>query len=257
MYAVEARRVLVLEDYPDLAGVLSDVLRARGFEVTTATSGIEGLLRITRERFALVLLDLDLPELSGMGVQRAMRDVSAAATIVMSGRAGPWKAEALEVGATACLSKPFDLDALVLMVERVLALAEPRQPWPADVLELGRADLARVQKLSPSELDELPFGAIGVDRTGIITAYNRYEETSVGRSAESVIGTRLRDLAPCLMVKEFLDALDEGRRCRELDTVLRFVFPFCGGWRAVNVRLYCDPPSESVWVFVAQRLQLH
>lgn len=68
-----ARRLLIVEDDPDLREVLSEFLRREGFEVTTASDGERGLALIEREEPDLVCLDVMMPELDGIEVCRRLR----------------------------------------------------------------------------------------------------------------------------------------------------------------------------------------
>src|SRR5215471_4560827 len=66
-------RVLLVEDYPDLAEVMAEFLRAEGLDVTTAQSGREALEAAAASRPQLLLCDLNLPDMSGLDVVRGLR----------------------------------------------------------------------------------------------------------------------------------------------------------------------------------------
>ena len=72
-----ARTILVVEDEPTLRETLVDALEADGFRVVVAADGREALTRFRAERPDLILLDLMLPELSGIEVTRIIRAESA------------------------------------------------------------------------------------------------------------------------------------------------------------------------------------
>ena len=70
---------------------------------------------------------------------------------------------------------------------------------------------APIDTMSEGELDKLPFGAIQLDRTGIILSYNRTEANLTGRDPRRVIGRNFfTDVAPCTNVKEFAGRFREG-----------------------------------------------
>ena len=77
-------------------------------------------------------------------------------------------------------------------------------------------EMERIDDLSSEEFDELPFGAIKLDSTGRILAYNAMEESISGRRAEDVLGRDFfTEVAPCTNVQGFAGQFREGvkRRC--------------------------------------------
>ena len=70
-------KILVIEDSPEFLGVLAeDVLPLHGYEVLTATTGREGLSKLSSESPDLVLLDLELPDMSGMEILRRVEEAA-------------------------------------------------------------------------------------------------------------------------------------------------------------------------------------
>ena len=106
--------------------------------------------------------------------------------------------------------------------------------------------------LTPAELDLLPFGAIHVDRNGIIDAYNVAEEQLASRTRDQVIGKMFFDhVAPCTRVQTFYGAFQEGIRRGQLNEVFDFTFHFPHGTREVRIRMiYSETPRPGVWIFV-------
>lgn len=246
-------RVLLVEDDPGLLEALAFLLEGRRFDVTSTRSGLEGLQVAAEQRPEVVVLDVDVEDLSGLGVARAMRDFGHTPLIVMSGRDAPWREEAFEHGAVVCLPKPFDRDALEAAIEATLAGTAEPAPWPGDVRALAPEDLERVARLSPSDLDALPFGAIRLDAQGRIVSFNAYEQRHAALQASAVVGKLFSEVAPCTQVQSFLRAVEEGRANGQLDRVLRFVFPRHGALSVVSVRLYLDPSSGQLWLLISQR----
>jgi photoactive yellow protein len=112
--------------------------------------------------------------------------------------------------------------------------------------------LARVDALTPEELDVLPFGAIQLDRHGRILRYNETESRLSRLPASDAIGRDFfAEIAPCTKVREFGGRFLTGVKHRDLDTSFRFHFPFAHGPRTVTVRLFYSRTSESVWVFIS------
>jgi DNA-binding NtrC family response regulator len=122
-------RVLVVEDQDLVLELVLQVLREEGYAAEPATSGEAALRMLDRELYDLVLLDLNLPGISGMEVLSAGRSMQTDAQFVlMTGHASVASAvEAMRLGAFDYLSKPVDVDELALVVERALAEAELRR----------------------------------------------------------------------------------------------------------------------------------
>ncbi len=113
------QRVLVVEDEPELAQIVQAFLDAGGFDVAIAHSGREALERCREEEPAILLVDLELPDVDGPELLRTIRErVRDLPAIACSGKRPESAAGA---GFTAFFRKPFDLRELGGEVERVLA----------------------------------------------------------------------------------------------------------------------------------------
>lgn len=114
------------------------------------------------------------------------------------------------------------------------------------------AIMHEASNLTSKELDLLPFGAIHVDRNGVIDAYNVAEEQLASRTREDVMGKSFFDqVAPCTRVKKFYGAFQEGILRGQLNEVFDFSFRFPHGIREVRIRMiYSDTPKPGVWIFV-------
>ncbi|HEY0240729.1 MAG TPA: response regulator transcription factor [Friedmanniella sp.] len=107
-------KILVADDDPQILRALRITLRARGYQVLTATDGTDALDQAARHRPDLYLVDLGMPRLDGIGVIHALRGWTSAPILVVSGRAGSQdKVEALDAGADDYVTKPFHLDELL------------------------------------------------------------------------------------------------------------------------------------------------
>jgi PAS domain S-box-containing protein len=113
--------ILVVDADPDAALLLSDFLEREGYSVVVAATGAEALRRIRQERFALVLLDLTLPDADGAAIMRAAGLVEAAPEIiVVTGHATLDSAiQAVESRSAGYIVKPIDLGRLGAIVARV------------------------------------------------------------------------------------------------------------------------------------------
>jgi two-component system phosphate regulon response regulator PhoB len=128
--AVATHRVLVVDDEPDITGLVAYHLAKAGYRVITAANGTEALKSVREERPDLVVLDLMLPGLTGYDVlaelrrQEATRDVGV--ILLTARRDEPDRIKGLTLGADDYLAKPFSPQELVLRVGAVLRrLAAP------------------------------------------------------------------------------------------------------------------------------------
>lgn len=247
-------RTLIVEDDADTAELLRDLFSPPAYKSEDTPSGLDGLLRASKRPYDLILLDLDVRDLSGRAAQGALRDFSDTPTIALSARGNGWTSGALKAGASACVGKPFGVAKLRRLADEVLAVGRPAGAWPPrDVRSLGPKDLSRLRRMSAKRLDALPFGVIRLDGEGRIVAYNAYEATAAGEEAGEVLGRRFTAVAPCVRVKAFASRAERARKGEALDEVLRFVFPRHGSTSWVSVRLYAEAKDEGVWIFVSQR----
>ncbi|MEO7253966.1 MAG: response regulator transcription factor [Casimicrobium sp.] len=120
-------RLLVVEDDPALAQALALALSRRGFNVAQATNGRTALERATSESFAIIVLDLTLPELDGFEVLRAIRAKGLTTPIiVLTARSTVGdRVQGLRLGADDYLAKPFDLDELEARLHALLRRSNP------------------------------------------------------------------------------------------------------------------------------------
>jgi len=116
-------RVLLVEDYPDLAEVMAEFLRAEGLDVTTALSGREALEAAAASRPQLLLCDLNLPDMSGLDVVRGLRshpateEVYAVILTAMRETEPAQRSEAEALGVNAFMFKPITLEAIRTLME--------------------------------------------------------------------------------------------------------------------------------------------
>ena len=122
--APPAGRVLVIDDEPQLVAIASRALSPLGIDVDRAYDGTAGLAMARRGGYDLVLLDLRLPELSGISVlQGIMESHPDHRVIVCSALSDPeQEVRCLDLGAAGYLTKPLDLGQLVVRVRAELSV---------------------------------------------------------------------------------------------------------------------------------------
>ena len=110
-------RILIIEDEPGLAESVRYALDSEGFAVTVAGTGVNGLEMARRSSPDLVLLDLMLPELSGLDVCRQIRSSSDVPIIMLTAKDSEAdKVTGLELGADDYMTKPFSMRELIARV---------------------------------------------------------------------------------------------------------------------------------------------
>jgi len=120
-----ARTILVVEDEPTLRETVVDALEADGFRVIAAADGREALAQFRGERPDLVLLDLMLPELSGIEVTRIIRAESGVPIVMLTAKDSELdKVVGLELGADDYVTKPFSLRELTARILAVSSRSE-------------------------------------------------------------------------------------------------------------------------------------
>jgi CheY-like chemotaxis protein len=123
---------VVADDEPAIRELLEGLLgRELGFRVVSVSDGEGALRAVAAERPDVVLLDHRMPGLDGFEVARRLRaDEATRGVPILCISAHADEAEALGVGCTRFLCKPFDLDALVLAVREALAGGAAESPVP-------------------------------------------------------------------------------------------------------------------------------
>jgi DNA-binding response OmpR family regulator len=144
-----SEHILLVDDDPRLAGMVSEYLGEAGFRVTIATDGRTGLERLLREPFEALVLDLMLPDMDGLEVCRQVRASAARASdipiLMLTARGDAMdRVVGLELGADDYLAKPFEPRELLA---RLRALLRRRRRGSADsaadVLRFGRLEIDR------------------------------------------------------------------------------------------------------------------
>ena len=116
------RKILVVDDEPNIRKMLMRVLSSEGFTVKEAVNGLEALKKIEEENYSLVLLDLKVPGLNGIETLEKIREYDKDLPVIMMSAYGsiPEAVEAMKKGAIDYLIKPFDIEELKIIVERAI-----------------------------------------------------------------------------------------------------------------------------------------
>src|SRR2546426_2434978 len=188
-----AERILLIEDDPRLAEMVSESLGEAGFRVSIAAAGRAGLERLAREPFDALVLDLMLPDMDGLDVCRELRAKSDTPVLMLTARGDAMdRIVGLEVGADDYLPKPFE---------------------PRELLARLRAIMRRRQAGGRSTL--LRFGRLEIDRDARVVRVDGAERVLTGHQftlllalAEKAGRVLTRDALMDLVRGEALEAFD-------------------------------------------------
>jgi len=151
--------VYIVDDDPTVRDALSSLLRANGRNVQMFSSGTEFLSFERRDAGACLILDLRMPGMDGLEVQKLISNQASIQVIFVTGRGDvPSTVRAMKGGAVDFLTKPIDETVLLAAVERAL-----EKDRIARFQALEHADLvARYHSLTPREQEVLPLLASGL-----------------------------------------------------------------------------------------------
>lgn len=119
-------RILVVDDEERVLNFLRSKLRALGYEILTASNGLEALEQAQAQEPDMIVLDLIMPKMDGFETLKELRSFSPVPVIVLSARgADVDKIKGFKLGADDYLPKPFNPDELVARIEAVKRRLEP------------------------------------------------------------------------------------------------------------------------------------
>jgi two-component system response regulator RegX3 len=152
-------RILIVEDEGSLADSVRYNLEREGYVVTVAEDGRQALERFRAESPALVILDLMLPEVSGLDLCRTIRSESDVPIIMVTAKDSEAdKVAGLELGADDYVTKPFSVRELLSRVRALLRRTRVRESMAEDVLVGGPVamDVVRHEVLVEGEATSFP-----------------------------------------------------------------------------------------------------
>jgi diguanylate cyclase (GGDEF)-like protein len=185
-------KILVVDDDPNLRKTLADILRVKGYETAIAGTGTEAIAAAGKGGVSLALIDLMLPDMSGLEVMARIKAISPLTeVIILTGHASMDTAiKATWQGAFSYLLKPYNMDELLRVIrhgverqqakEEILRLASFPRLHPCPVIELDPA--GEVSYLNPAAERVFPeLGAMGQSHPLLYSAMELIEGLRQGK----------------------------------------------------------------------------
>jgi DNA-binding response OmpR family regulator len=163
---MSARRILVVDDDPDIRGLLRELLDRRGFDVHEAKDGQEALRVFFDLRPDLIMLDVQMPGLDGWKTLERIRELSDVPVVMLTAKTTELeKTRGLRAGADDYVTKPFGRQELLARVEALLRRSGDRDEEPEVYSDAFLTiDFARREvsvREAPVELTPLEFRLLG------------------------------------------------------------------------------------------------
>ncbi len=170
---MEQTKILVVEDDREINSMLCEMLDENGYAAEGAFTGMEGLSRLRSGSYDLLILDLMLPYKSGDAVLQELRSFSSLSAIVISAKDTVQnKLDLFRLGADDYLTKPFDLDEVLVRVEAVLRRCGSSKTQRApEILQAGELAVDTESKTASVDGQELVLTA---KEYGILELLMRY-----------------------------------------------------------------------------------
>lgn len=197
--------ILIADDEPDIALILKLQLEDAGYATKRARDGVEALEALSRESFALILLDIKMPRMDGLEVlERIRRDYGETAVIMMTAHGNEDIAvEAMKQGAIDYIAKPFSTDDLLKRVER--AINYNRTRLENERLQRQVADERR--KLE-AVLQGMADMLVAIDWSGRVILLNRAAEQMLGIAGDQAAGMPVTQLLQADIPSESLPCMN-------------------------------------------------
>lgn len=160
-------KILIVDDDQDLSFITADTLESYGYEVMSAADPDEAFALLENVQFQLILLDINLPGMSGFEVCQELRRISKVPVIFASARTGEEdKIKGLDIGGDDYLEKPYSLKELLARIKALIRRTygeddqEPCYHFGAVTVDVGRRKVTRKGqeiRLALKEFDMLAY----------------------------------------------------------------------------------------------------
>jgi two-component system response regulator CpxR len=183
-------RILIIDDDAELCALVARFLKSEGFAVERATDASQGIGQALSGSYALIMLDVMMPDLSGFDVLRRIRACSRTPVLMLTARGDTHdRVLGLELGADDYLPKPYDPSELAARIRAILRRSESlpgsgaSAPLAVEDIELTAATRAVTRDGKPIELTAVEFDLLEVlmKAAGTIVRREDLVRTVLGR----------------------------------------------------------------------------
>ncbi|MEA1933077.1 MAG: ATP-binding protein [Thermodesulfobacteriota bacterium] len=190
-------KLLVVDDDPHVTRSLEIMLK-RSYTVSTASSGNEALELLGRDDFDIMLTDIKMPDLDGLGLIKRAQELNPEMQCMVFTGHGEINAaiKAMRIGATNLIYKPFTFAEMEVAIEQAMVkrclTREVR--GNREKLEKTNRELAREVNKNKMILDAAGEGILGLDAAGRITFINSFGMRLLGLDADEPVGRSFHEL---------------------------------------------------------------
>jgi two-component system response regulator AtoC len=208
------QRILVVDDDRAVLNVLARRFEKSGWDVLSASDGASAVAAVQREAPDVVILDLQLPDTSGLAVLEQVKDVDAdMGVVILTGHGDiPLAVDAIQRGAENFLAKPVDLDHVLAVADRALETVRlrrrnrylsSRQPAATDLEALGSSSAmrdvaARIHRVAAGDSTVLLLGETGTGKGWVAERIHRLSS----RRAHPFVEVNCGSLTPTFLESE-------------------------------------------------------
>ena len=209
-------KILLIDDEPDIVRVLSMSLKADGYDVIPAHSGIEGIEIFDKERPDIVLTDIKMPGMDGIEVLKKVKSIHPQSEVIIITGHGDIDntIEALQYGASDFINKPVRDEALSIALKRAQEKLEIKKQLKEYTLDLehkiaeATREIARRSNFQIKLIRSSNDGIVATDKKLKIVIFNPEAEKIFGYAPPEVINKKsTSELFPAELNQTFNDAL--------------------------------------------------
>ena len=218
MAEADLKHVLLIDDEEGIRKVLSITLRDAGYVVWTALSGEQGLEIFERERPALVLTDIKMPGMDGIGVLRRIKEMETDSEVIIITGHGEMELaiSALQLEASDFITKPIHDEALFLALKRAeekIYLKRQLRDYTENLerkVKQATAEIQRISDFQANLIDNSLDGIVAGDEQRKIVIFNESAQRLTGYGEDEVVGRlTLEDLYGKEIVDRWLGCLQQ------------------------------------------------
>ena len=184
--------ILIVEDDKELAALLTDFLRAEDYTVSSVESGKKAVELFEKYGAKLVVLDINLPDMTGFSVCSKLREHTDTPILIVSARTDKEdKLSGFDLGADDYIEKPYDIDILIAKIRGIFKRRYQRDELSAEGVVLNLADRTAVIDGKPTDLAAKEFDllALLVENRGKVMKKEYLFNTVWGSDSDSELQT--------------------------------------------------------------------